>query len=120
MVVHRQPESSRVMTFLLLRSEFLAHAVDQMNFRAYGEHADPGRRVCDHLDQAFGGADAIGFLANFPAAFRMHNHLDAGILGANVVHMLGQKALMHRAMSLPQNHFRCAQAFRQSDPPLIR
>jgi len=37
MVVHRQRESSSVITFFPSAAEFLAHAVDQVNFSAHPE-----------------------------------------------------------------------------------
>src|SRR5262245_55721582 len=83
-----------------------------MDFRA---HSEPGpcRRLADQLEQALGGADAVGLLADFPAALRMHDHADAGILGANIVHVLGQKALVDGAMPLPQDDASLTEPFRR-------
>src|ERR1017187_8151267 len=39
----------------------------------------------------------------------MNHDLDAGIVRAYLVHVLGQKTLMHRTVPLPQNHFGFAQ-----------
>ena len=90
-------------------SEFLAHAVDQMDFRAHRKHRS-GRRVADHLEQAFGGPNPIRFLTHFPAAFRMNNHLNSWIFRPDVIHVLRKKALVYRAMAFPQDRFCRAQA----------
>ena len=58
-----------------------------------------------------GRADAVGLLADLPATLRMNNDLNAGIAGAHLVDVLGQKALMHRAVPLPQDDFGFAQPF---------
>src|ERR1044071_1306419 len=88
--------------------KLFAHTIHQMYFRTHSKLAALGRRG-NHLDQAFGGADAISLLADLPAAFGMNNDLDPRMQRAKPVHMFRQKALMHRAMALPQNHFRLAQ-----------
>ncbi len=66
--------------------------------------------ACRHpFDDVVGRADAVGLLADFPAALGMDDDLNAGIVRANLVHMLRQKALVHRAVALPQNYLGLAQ-----------
>src|SRR5208337_5078735 len=96
---------------LALRGELLAHSIDQMDFRAYGE-ARASRRLANDFEQTLGGTNRVRLLADFEPAFGMNDDLDAGIFCSNVVDVLGQKALVNRAVSLPQNDFRCAQALR--------
>ena len=87
---------------LVFRSKFLTHAIHEMNFCSHREHrAGPG--LLDDLQQALGGADAISFLANFPAAFGMDNDLNARIFGADVVDMFRKESLVNRAVALPEN-----------------
>src|SRR6185437_13381840 len=91
---HRGAQAAGVVQsddFLPFRRELLAHAVDQVNFGADRKRGSC-RRLTDHLQQAFGRAYAIRLLAPSPAALRMHNHANAGILRAHVVHMLRQKS----------------------------
>src|SRR5205807_9757679 len=57
----------------------------------------------------FGGADAIGLLADLPAALRMHYDLDVWILGSDSVDMLRQEALVYRAVAFPKNNLGLAQ-----------
>src|SRR6266498_2860658 len=103
---HGRAQAARVVEgndFLPFRGELLAHAVHEMDLSADGEHA-PRRRLANHLEQTFRRADAVRFLAHFPAALRMNNYANARIFGANVVHMLRQEPLMDRTVALPQNH----------------
>ena len=44
--------------------------------------------------------------------FGVHDDLDAGVFRAHRIDMLGQKALMDRAMALPQDDFRSPQPVR--------
>ena len=85
---------------LPFRSEFLAHAIDQVDFRTHGKHGS-GRRVADHLEQAFGGPNPVRFLAHFPAALGMNNDPNSRIFRANIIDVLGKKALVYRAVALP-------------------
>jgi len=86
-----------------------------VDFRAHSEHG-ARRGFADHLQQAFGGTDGVGFLADLPPAFRMGDHAYAGIFGPHLVDMLGQEALMNGAMSLPHDDSGCAQALRRKAP----
>src|SRR5215472_15741492 len=90
--------------------KFLAHAIHQMNLRAYSEFA-AGRSSFNHLDQLLCGPDSIRFLANFPAAFRMHDDLDIRMARAHFVDVFRKKSLMDRAVALPQNHSGAMQSF---------
>jgi len=54
--------------FLPIGGEFLAHAVDQVNLRAYGK-ARAGRRFANDLEQALRGTNRVRLLADFHAAF---------------------------------------------------
>src|SRR5215469_10660301 len=94
---------------LPLFREFSAHAVDEVYFRAHREHCS-FRGLADHLQQAFGRADPVGFLADFPAAFRMNDDADAGIPGADVVDVLREETLVDRAVAFPQNYPRLLEA----------
>ena len=101
MVVQRQPVSSSVMMLLAFGGKAAGHAVDQVNLRADGKYRSR-RRLLDQRDQPLGGAQRVGLLADLPAALGMHDDLDAGILGAHLIDVAGQKALMHGAVALPQ------------------
>src|SRR5438477_9028758 len=86
---------------LLLFGKFFAHSIDQMDFGSYGK-LGACRGIFDDLDQAFGGADAIGLLADLPAALGMDDDLDAWVFRPNFVNVLRQESLMYRAMSFPK------------------
>ena len=101
--------SSSVMTRLPSAANCLRQAVDQVDLRADGELVPAGASFTS-LDEAFGGAECVRLLADFPAAFGMHDDLDAGILRANLVHVLGQKTLVDGAVPLPEHDLRRAQA----------
>src|SRR5450631_4102635 len=91
---------------------FLAEPIDQVDFGADRPlRALGGFR--DGLDDAFGRADLIGGLGYLEAAFRMHDHANAGMLAADTLDVLGREALVHRAVALPQNHARRADGFRR-------
>ena len=49
-----------------------------------------------------GRAQCVGFLAYLPAALGVNDDLDAGILGAYLVNVAGEKTLMNRAVALPE------------------
>src|SRR5205809_4568237 len=80
--------------------KLFAHAIDEMDFSAHGK-LGTGGGIFDDLDQPFGGADAVGLLADLPAAFRMDNDLDVWVFSADFVNMFREKALVYRAMALP-------------------
>jgi hypothetical protein len=56
----------------------------------------------DKGDEALRGTESVGLLADFPAALGVNDDLDAGILGANLVDVSGQKTLMDGAVALPE------------------
>ena len=58
------------------------HAIDEMNLSADGEHGSR-RELVNELDEALGGAESVGLLADLPAALGVHDDLDAGIFGAD-------------------------------------
>jgi hypothetical protein len=75
---------------LTFRRELLAHTVDQVDFRAHSEHG-ARRGFTDHRQQAFGGTDGVGFLADLPPAFRMGDHAYAGYLARTLSACSGRK-----------------------------
>src|SRR5438128_2068372 len=79
---------------LIFIGELLAHAVDEMDLRADGE-LGTARRVRNYFDEALGAADVVSALADFQTTFGMDDDLNVRILGADFVHMLRKKALMH-------------------------
>src|ERR1700719_2384349 len=85
-----------------------------MDLRAHGEHAwmrcSARRSFSNHLQQAFGRSDRVGFLTNFPTALRMCDDSYARIPGANVIDVLGQEALVDGAVSFPEDYFCGAKA----------
>ncbi len=88
---------------LVLIGEAVGHAIDEMNLSADGE-LGAFRSLFDERDELLCGAESVGFLADFPAAFGMDDDLDAGIFGAHLVDVAGQKALMDGAMALPEQN----------------
>src|SRR5882724_1582729 len=92
--------------------QFLAEAIDEVNFRA-DSPLGAGRRSLDSFDDAFGRADLIGGLGDFETAFRMGDDADAGMLAADAVDLLGREALVHRAVALPENDAGVADGFRR-------
>src|ERR1035441_9339082 len=93
---------------LVLACKAAAHAVDQVNFRADGEHCARGS-LLDEGDQLLGGTEGVGFLADLPAALGVNDDLDAGVPGAHLIDVAGQKTLMDSAVSLPQEDAACGQ-----------
>src|SRR5713226_7113024 len=73
--------------------EFLAEAVDEVNFRAHGPLGARGRG-CYGFDDAFGRADFVGGLRDFKAAFGMGDHVDSGMLAPNAFDVLRGEALV--------------------------
>src|SRR6185312_12065902 len=66
-------------------------------------------RLRDDLDEALGAAYVVSLFADFDAALRMDYYFDARIFCADVVHVLGQEALMDGAVALPENDLGFAQ-----------
>jgi len=85
-----------------LRGKALGEAVDEMDFGTDGEHRTC-RGVLDELDEALGRAEGVGLLADLPAAFGMDDDLNAGILGADLIDVAGQEALMDGAVAFPED-----------------
>src|SRR5260370_5564998 len=90
--------------------QFLAEAVDEMDFRADGPFG-AGRRSLDGFDDALGRADLIGGLGNLEAAFGMRDDANAGMLAADARHPLRREARVHRAPALPVDEARAASRF---------
>ena len=113
MVVHRQPESSRVMTFF-------PSAANSLPMRLTRWISVPTAKLVPD------GASRIIFsrpsVEPMPSAFWQTSQRHSGctitrmpgILRANVVDVLGQEALMDRAVAFPQNYFGVLQAARES------
>ena len=77
------------------------HAVHQVNLSADGEHL-PRRSLVNESNQPLGGTESVGLLADLPAALGMNDDLNAGILGAHLIDVAGQKAQMDGAVALPE------------------
>src|ERR1700674_864842 len=92
--------------------QFLAEAVDEVDFRADGPCGTGGRSP-HGLDDALGRTDLIGGLGNFEAAFGMRDDANAGMLAADTLDLLRREALMHGAIALPENDARAANRFRR-------
>src|SRR5437879_4718759 len=91
--------------------EFLAKAVDKVNFRANGPLGASGRRL-NGLDDALGRADLVGRLCDLEAAFGMGNDANARMLAADALDLLRREALVHGAIALPEDDARAANRFR--------
>ncbi len=101
MVVQRQPESSRVMIFLPSAAKRLASRLTRWISVPMAK-IEPAGASIDDLDKALSAAEGVGFLADFPAALGVDDDLDAGILGADLIDMAGQEALMDGAVAFPE------------------
>src|SRR5882757_1169918 len=71
--------------------QFLAEAIDEVDFGADGPLSASGRSL-DGFDDAFGRADLVGGLGNLEAALRVNDDANAGMLTANPVHLLRREA----------------------------
>src|SRR5882762_5484435 len=91
--------------------QFLAEAVDEVDFSANGPLGAGGRSL-NSFDDALGRADLIGGLCDFEAAFRMRDDANSGMLSAHALDLLGGKALVHGAIALPEDDARLADRFR--------
>src|SRR5260370_9883553 len=91
--------------------EFLAKAVDKVNFRANGPLGASGRRL-NSFDDALGRADLVGRLCDLEAAFGMGNDANARMLAADALDLLRREALVHGAIALPEDDARAANRFR--------
>src|ERR1017187_745981 len=103
--VHGGAEAASVVEsddLFAFRGEAAGEAGDQVNLGSDGEYG-AGGGVLNNLDEALGGAQCVGLLVDLPVALRMHDDLDAGILGADLVDVAGEKALMNGAVAIPQN-----------------
>src|SRR5713101_2521043 len=92
--------------------QFLAEAVDEMDFRADGPFG-AGRRSLDGFDDALGRADLVGGLGNLEAAFGMRDDANAGMLAADARDLLRREALVNGAIALPEDDARVANRFRR-------
>src|SRR6266436_2989423 len=92
--------------------QFLAEAVDEVDFRADGPFGAGGRSL-DGCDDTLGRADLIGGLCDFEAAFGMRDDANAGMLAAEALDLLRRKALVHGAIALPEDNARAADRFRR-------
>src|SRR4029077_2337222 len=92
--------------------QFLAQAVDEVNFRADSPLGAGGRGL-DGFDDAFGRADLIGGLCDLEAALRVNDDANAGMLAADAGDLLWREALMHGAIALPEDNARALDGFRR-------
>src|SRR6266567_2808662 len=92
--------------------EFLAEAVDEVDFRAHSP-LGAGRRGRNGLDDAFGRADFVGGLGDFEAAFGMNDDANAGMFAADALDLAQREALVHRAVAFPEDDTRVADGFRR-------
>jgi len=75
--------------------------VDEVNFSADGE-GGAFRGFFDEGNEALGGAEGVGFLADLKTALRVDDDLDAGVLGPDLIDVAGQEALVDGAVALPE------------------
>ena len=68
-----------------------------------------GRRGLDGLDDELRRADQVGLEDDLVRALGVHQDLDAGDGGAQVVDGVLGEAAVHRAVALPEDHLRVAQ-----------
>src|SRR6266436_218798 len=92
--------------------QFLAEAVDKVNFGADGPFG-ACRGGLDGFDDAFRRAYLIGGLGDLEAAFRVSDDANAGMLAADALHLLRRETLVHGAVALPENDARAANRFRR-------
>src|SRR5258708_7431283 len=92
--------------------QFLAEAIDEVDFGADGPLGARGRSL-DGFDDALGRADLIGGLRDFETAFGMRNDANAGMPAANALDLLRREALVHGAVTLPEDDTRAADRLRR-------
>src|SRR5229473_1038407 len=92
--------------------QFLAEAIDEVDFGADGPLGACGRSL-DGFDDALGGADRIGGLRDFEAAFGMRDDANAGMLAADTLDLLRREALVHGTIALPEDDTRAANRLRR-------
>src|SRR5882762_2589214 len=92
--------------------QFLAEAVDEVDFSANGPLGAGGRSL-DSFDDALGRTDLIGGLCDFEAAFGMRDDANARMLAADARDLLRREALVHGAIALPEDHARVVNRFRR-------
>src|SRR6266567_116861 len=93
-------------------AEFLAEAVDEVDFRAHSP-LGAGGRGRNGLDDAFGRADLVGGLGDLEAAFGMNDDANAGMFAADALDLAQREALVHRAVAFPEDDTRVADGFRR-------
>src|SRR5207249_10423595 len=90
--------------------QFLAEAIDQVNFCAHGPlRAD--RRGLDGFDDTLGRADLIGGLGDLEAAFGMRDDANSRMLAADALDLLRREALVHGTITLPEDDARALNRF---------
>src|SRR5258708_4504880 len=98
--------------------QFLAEAVDEVDFRADSPFRANGRNF-DCFDDAFGRADCISGLGDLETALGMGNDANAGMLAADALDLLRGETLMHGTVALPENDPRPANLFRRIAAKLL-
>src|SRR5258708_3771266 len=98
--------------------EFLAKAVDKVNFRANGPLGASGRRL-NSFDDAFGRADLVSSLSDLEATFGVSDDANAGMLAADALDLLRREALVHGAIALPEDDARAVDRFRSVSAKLL-
>src|SRR6266571_5096124 len=92
--------------------EFLAEAVDEVDFRAHSP-LRAGGKSRDGLDDAFGRAHLVGGLGDFEAAFGMDDDANAGMFTSDTLDLPQGEALVHRTIAFPEDDTRVADGFRR-------
>ena len=72
-------------------------------------HAVPGAAASIGVDDELGGADQVGLEHDLVRALGVHEDLDAGDRGAQVVDRVRREAAVHGAVALPEDHPRVPQ-----------
>src|SRR5258707_8567511 len=82
--------------------QFLAEAVDEVDFGADGPLSAGGRSL-NGFDDSLGPTDLIGGLCDFEAAFGMHHDANARMLAADALDLLRPETLVPGAIALPED-----------------
>src|SRR6266478_739180 len=85
--------------------EFLAKAVDKVNFRANRPLGASGRSL-NSLDDALGRADLVGRLCVLDATLVIGHNSTARMFAADALDLLRGEALVHGAIALPEDDAR--------------
>src|SRR5215469_6159772 len=95
--VHRGAETAMVIeadNALALICVPAREAIDEVNLGADRE-GGPRGRLFDQRDDPLGRAERVSLLADLPAAFRVHDDLNAGIFRAHIFYVAGQESLVN-------------------------